>query len=161
MNNMKTWQWVALGIGVIVIVFFVVESQQKTAALATTRANSGVNSLLGGLGSLFKGASGPPSGNPKGVSPGSSGTNGVDMSGLDYTGGGAGSTNLAPGAYGSQYSAAMGDTSEVASVTASFGSAQESGGSTFAGGLGGNSSDPLGIGSLSFNTGVGGADFSS
>src|ERR1700689_3705494 len=150
---MKPWQWALLAVaGIIIIVIIAKEesSSMNPNLAASNSLSSSLGGLLGGL--LRSGSTAPtkvtaPSGNPYYTTPGSSG--------VDYTGGGVGSTPLAPSSYGSQYSAAMASTGEAASNNAG------SGGTTSGGGL--SSSDPRGIGTLSaptFDIGASGADFS-
>lgn len=148
---MKAWQWALLGLGAIVVIIVIEKSRAPSPSMSTS-SNAGLGAIGGFLGGFFSKVS-APSANPGYQGPGSS-----TPTGVDYTGGGVGSTDLSPSSYGQQYSAAMAATAESASRNAG------SGGTTYNGGLGGSGSDPLGLGMLSnpgFTTGTMGADFTS
>ena len=157
---MKTYQWVLLGIAAIIVI--VIIKEEVTAPINGAQNNLGVNafgSLLSGLLHATPVSAPSASNVPAG------------SSGIDFTGGGAGSTTLSPTNYGSQYSAAMASTGESASESAGGSggggvgfigaggatpSLTGSGGTTNGGGL----SDGLTLTPPSFDVGTGGADFS-
>lgn len=151
---MKAWQWAALGIGAII---FIVVIEQIAAKPSTVQnPNMAAAGSLGAfLGGLFKGPGFTPVTAPTAVpnylAPG---TSGYAVNSSDYN------FNKTTG---SQYSAAMASTGEVASQNAGP-SSSGSGGTTFGGGLTPPStSDPLGVGTYTnpgFDVGTGGADFS-
>lgn len=143
---MKAWQWAAIGLGAVVLIVVIMKSQQPKQPSGSLNTAITQGASLGGFFSaLFSGGgkvSAPGNNQP---SAGSGGYTAADYNGLS------------PSQYGSQYSAAMGATSGVASANAG------SGGTNFGGGLSSSqASDPLGIGTLTapnFDIGTGGVDF--